>query len=54
MLYKIEVVKIDLEKVLVTVLSSDHGGVAPHLFSKEGETRLVAPPPLGRCTAPYV
>ena len=37
MLYKLEVVEIYLEKVLVTGLSGDHGGVAPPLFSKEGE-----------------
>jgi hypothetical protein len=36
MLYKLEVVQIDLEKVRGTGLSGDHGGVAPSLFSREG------------------
>ena len=37
MLYSIVVVEIDLEQVLLTILSGDHGGVAPPLFSREGE-----------------
>ena len=37
MLYSIVVVEIDLEQVLVTVLSGDHGGVAPPLFSERGK-----------------
>jgi hypothetical protein len=36
MLYKPEVVDINLEQIRVTRLSVDHGGVAPPLFSKEG------------------
>ena len=36
MLYKLEMVEIDLEQVLVTELSGDHGGVALPLFSREG------------------
>ena len=36
MLYSIVVVEIDLEQVLVTVLSGDHGGVVSPLFSREG------------------
>jgi hypothetical protein len=35
MLYKLEVVEINFEKVLVTVLTGDHGGVAPLLFFRE-------------------
>jgi hypothetical protein len=36
MLYKLEVVEIDLGKVRGTGLSGDHGSVAPPLFSREG------------------
>jgi hypothetical protein len=60
MLYKLEVVEIDLEKVLVTWLSSDHGGVAPPLFSREGENssrgtatpRAVHRPPMSGARVP--
>jgi hypothetical protein len=37
MLYNLEVVEIDLELSRGTGLSSDHGGVAPPLLSREGE-----------------
>ena len=37
MLYKLEMVEIDLEQVLVTGLSDDHSGVAPPVFSERGK-----------------
>jgi hypothetical protein len=37
MIYKLDIVEIDLEKFRGTGLSSDHGGVASLLFSEGGK-----------------
>jgi hypothetical protein len=39
MLYKFEVVEINLDQVRGTRLSGDHGGVEPPLFLEREETR---------------
>jgi hypothetical protein len=52
MLYKLEVVDLNLALVMVIGLSGDKGGVAPPLFLEREETHRGAPPLLGRCTTP--
>ena len=54
MLYKLEVVEIYLEKVLVTRLSGDDGGVAPPLFSREGKLVERHRHPYDGAPPPYV
>jgi hypothetical protein len=52
MIYKLEVVETNLEKVLVSRLSGDHGSVALPLFSREGGDLSGAPPPMSGAWVP--